>query len=427
MSKALIILFLLQCWSVGNYATDIIFQSRSATALNSVYLYPDSTFAQQYSVFYEEGALFEIVGESELEHEDVNEQQKFKWYQVKTPDQRIGWIFGEGLAVALDDDVVEETLRVYHKRNIRLSSGFENAVMWLASIEGRDNLHQQDFMNPPYQELYLVITNEREKSVHLNLSSLNSNYQTLLRNLRLYDTTGDEIPEIIVQTTSQGGEGKMEERRIEIYGLQAGVLTQLLDERMTLTYADDQPSPALFKQVEVDQQLIRVAYIDYLPCKAYRLGDYDPQKPDRERCLEYVTYMYQWDERGKRFNTLYDESRSPLQANIRVDGVVLREQPTITGKKMGTLAKGESVRVIKHFERKLLENNQLKIVPYLYVQLSDHTLGYVLAEDVDFKEIEHAAVLSSYYQVQPKDKVDWKTTATFLRFIPDNRDYFSGK
>ena len=62
-------------------------------------LYPDSTFFAHSNIFYEEGTLFEVLKETRFEHEDEAQNQKFKWYQVKAPDDKIGWVYGDGLAV----------------------------------------------------------------------------------------------------------------------------------------------------------------------------------------------------------------------------------------------------------------------------------------------------------------------------------------
>lgn len=431
MSKALHILFLFLVWSWSLRATnEIIYTARTATALSGVALFPDSTYEQKSKHSYPEGELFEIIGETSLQHEDDSQNQKFKWYQVKTQDGKIGWVFGDALAVALSEEMVDEELRVYHKRDISLNNGFEKAIIWLAIIEGRDNLHDQDYLNPPYKEFYLVITNERGKSVHLNISGVNAQGRMDLRDLRLYDTTGDDVPEIILQTSSFTANQDLEHRNLEIYSLKAGLLTRVLEERMTLTYQDDLPSPALFKQVEIEEQLVRVAYVDYVPCKNYSVQEpYNEIKAPQERCLEYVTYTHQWDDSARKYRLIYAESRTVIRAKIRQEGTVLRDEPSVIGQRIRQLPRGERVTVIKHFERYAVENNKNKVIPYLYIKLTDGSYGYVLGETVGFSETEHTHVLSSYYQVQPLSKLDWKVENHFLRFIPDNNSqtYFSEK
>ena len=92
---------------------------RPATALNKVILYQDSSFFDHSSVVYEEGALFSILGESRFEHEDAAQNQKFKWYYVRTPDQKKGWIFGDGIAVIQPADEINGISYKYHLKEIQ--------------------------------------------------------------------------------------------------------------------------------------------------------------------------------------------------------------------------------------------------------------------------------------------------------------------
>jgi hypothetical protein len=118
--------------------------TRPATALNKVVLYPDSSFFQHSSTVYEEGELFEVLGETRYEHEDASQNQKFKWYYVRTPDNKEGWVFGDGVAVMQPIDEIKAPLKIYQQKEIDYAGKGEKIIAWIASIEGKDNFHEQD-------------------------------------------------------------------------------------------------------------------------------------------------------------------------------------------------------------------------------------------------------------------------------------------
>ena len=118
-----LIIFIFSCFEAG--ASDLIFNTRVATVLNTVTLYPDSNYFEQSNTYFSEGELLEILEESVLEHEDDAQNQKFKWYKVRSISGTEGWIYGDGLAVMLPDTHVEPALRNYHKKRYGFNNGFE--------------------------------------------------------------------------------------------------------------------------------------------------------------------------------------------------------------------------------------------------------------------------------------------------------------
>ena len=412
-----VLLFL--SFSALSRATDIIYNSRSATSLNKVTLYPDSSFAQHSNIVFGEGVLFEVLGQSREEHEDNTQNQKFKWFRVRTMDGQEGWIYGDGLAVILDDQAVSAALKKYHKRKVQFNNGFENSVMWVASIEGRDNLHKQDYLNPLYNEFYLVITNDREQSVHINFAGASAMGVLELKQMQLQDVTGDDVPELLIQQSSFPIGSDLEYRKFELYSMQAGTLGKIFSESMTLHYEEDLPSPALFKFLEIEEKIIRVEYIDYLFCKDYTL-DYktDQISPGRERCMEYVTYTYRWDERMKMYQLLYSESRSAPQAGIKVASIYLRNIPDQNAPKAALIRNTDRLNLIKHHEKIVVENGQKKIENYFLVRTDSGKLGYLPAELVGFVDTAHAKLLDQYYRLTPLSKILWKSEDSFLKLSP---------
>ena len=394
---------------------------RPAVSLNNVTLYPDSTFTKHSNIILPEGEIFEVLGESYFEHDDAAQNQKFKWYFVRSRHDQEGWIFGDGLAVVMAEENIDVKIRPYHMQSMQFNNGFEDAIMWVAAIEGRDNIYKEDYLNPPYRETYFIVTNDNGNSAYFNLSGFGAHGKTEAREFQLYDATGDGITDFVLQTSSFGVNEAVENRNLEIYSFQSGSLDKIFDERMTLTYGDDVVSPALFKYIEIDKDLIRIAYLDYLPCKAYSLPyPYDELNKRNERCLEYVTYTYQWDEQLKKYGILYAKSKTSPQARPSKNKVKVKNDPSYIGKVIYEINETDQLQVIKHYERYVLDNGRKKIVPYLYVKLPSGNFGYIMADEVYFLNIEHAKLLHEYYQLKPLMKSEWKSDEQFLKIIADN-------
>ncbi len=392
----------------------IVLNSKSATALNTVTLYPDSTFAKHSSISYEEGALFELIEESIEMHEDDAQNQKFKWYKVKANNEKIGWIFGDGLAVIIPDFEVESSLKKFHKEKIDLGSGFKNALMWIASVEGRDNFHTQDYLNPVYSEQYLVITNQMGRSVHINIAGVNARGKNELSNLDFVDLTGDDKSEILLQTTSHSVGSNLSNKNLEIYGMQGGTLAKLLEEHLTLAYEDDIQSPAISKKVELQNNVVRVEYIDYLNCENYQQG-FSTQAISKtmERCMEYVTYTYMWNARKKVFEQLYEETRTSLVGTTKLP-TSLKEHPSYASKNLFFLQPNESLTIIKHFEKAVLQGHTKKVDYYLLVKTQSGKTGYILASEVAVRNCSHATILNQFYTQAPLDKNRWSSNQESL-------------
>ena len=400
--------------------TDIIYNSRSATALNKVNLFSDSTFTAHSNIYYEEGALFEVIGETANEHEDDSQNQKFKWWQVRATDGQEGWIFGDGLAVVLSDEVLDQQLKKFHKRKVQLNNGFENAVLWFAGIEGRDNFHESDFMNPLYNEYYLVITNERNQSVHINYAGMSAMGRNELGQLELLDITGDNIPELLLQTSSFPSDSEREHRNFEIFSMQAGTLGKLMTERMTLNYDSDIPSPALFKNISIEEGVVRVEYIEYLSCDIYSLGrTTDAQNKNAERCMEFVTYTYVWDERKKMLKPIYQENRTTPFAKVNSSNIWIKDAPNEWGNRIVRLSPNDKLEVIKHHEKYALKQGKKVVDIHLLVRTPAGKIGYVSARNVQFILSSHAKLLNQFYSNPPLSKSNWQSTENFIHFPKD--------
>ncbi len=415
MIRLFIILIIWSCVSVTGNASDIIMRNKAGTTLNPVQLFKDSTYEYPTGRSFLAGHLFEIIGETKKEYEDDSQNQKFKWYQVKTPAGETGWLYGDGLAVMVKESSVPAHLKHFHKQKFSFDNGFENSTVWIAAINGRDNFHKQDYLNPPYSEKYLVITNHNNRSAHINIGGINARGTYELTHATLSDATGDGISDFILQISSKMVGKSVENRNLVIHSFQAGSLKKIFEELLNLTYEDDLPSPALYKQVDISEKIIRVAYPDYLDCKNYQQF-YNTQSisQDMERCLEYVTYTFQWNEGLDLYQPIYEISRTPVLAKIKYLGLTLLEKPDIYSRRFKKLNPNADLIIIKHHERKAKTGQQRHLLTYLLVQTPTGEQGYILADKVNFQQMEHASLLEKYYSNPPANKTSWTSSQSFV-------------
>lgn len=420
MQQLLYILFL----AVPILLQGQILPTYPATALNTVTLYPDSSFFEHSSIVYEEGALFEVLGETRYEQEDAAQNQKFKWYLVKTPDHKTGWIFGDGLAVLLPEDEVKSELKKYHQQKLIYANGEETLTTWIASIEGRDNLHEEEHLNPLYKEQYLVLTSPLKKSVHIQLSGYSAMGSNELQQLRFTDINGDGTAEIVLVRNSTDVGNPLENRSLEIYAFQAGSIVKIFEERMTLSYEDNQPSPSLFKVVHVSEKTIRVGFVDYVACRNYSLAlETNEVSKTQERCMEYATYTYVWSETQQSYKLLYEESRTYLEGILNsAKGYALRREPSFLAETVEQLANEAPLVIIKHYEKIIKRKGQKVVVPYLYVKTAAGNYGYLHADKVQFNNQEYAGLLQQFYKNPPLLKENWTSDAAFLFFKQDLKE-----
>lgn len=389
--------------------------SRPGTALNKVILYPDSSFFAHSNIFYEEGTLFEVLKETRFEHEDEAQNQKFKWYQVKAPDDKIGWIYGDGLAVVVPTADILPALSNFHLRKFNFSEELIETTIWIAGIEGKDNFHEDDYLNPLYKEYYLVLTSRLGKSYHIQFAGESAMGQSKLQEFILQDLTADNIPELVFLKSNFDNGNNSENRVLEIYAFQAGSITKVFEEQMDLMYAHKVPSPALFKFIEIDEKTIRVAYVDYLACADYSLM-LTPKELDKanEKCLEYVTYSFVWQEATQTYQSLYEESRTAVEGKLIPEKGFLRSAPTYLSEVVEKLDPATTVKVVQHFEKIITQRGEKKVIPYLYVQSPTGNYGYIHAKDLQLQVGEHAAILNRFYKNPPLNKQDWTIDTNFL-------------
>jgi hypothetical protein len=423
MNFRFLLIFAFVVFASSSKASDLVFKTRVATALNTVTLYPDSSYFEHSDIRFSEGDLFEILGETTLQHLDDAQNQKFKWYKVRSLSGQEGWIFGDGIAVMMEAANIDSKLKPFHKKKISLNNGFEKSVTWIAAIQGRDNLYDNDLLNSTYHEYYVVMTNEHGKSVHMNYESQSVMGREVLNLFQMKDMTNDGVADFLMETKSYSSSSNLENRTLEIFSLQSGYLKKILEERMTLTYDDDLFSPAMFKSVEVSSTSIRVEFVDYIACEKFSLPyKFDKNSETQERCMEFVTYTFAWDNRKKQFIQFYQENRNVLKGIVIRPKIFLKSEPSFLSEKIEQLAPNVPFIIIKHFEKVFIQNGEKKISPYLYVQSTNGNRGYIRGKVVRFLNTEHAEILHDFYQKTPLSKTKLKTEKVFLKIIGDGSE-----
>lgn len=398
--------------------SQIILQKRAAVSVSNLRLYADSSYSKSTDIAFTEGEFFEVIGETVREHFDNWQNQTFKWYKVRSLSGQTGWIFGDNLAVVMPERFVDYALKPFYKKEARFDNGFEKSVVWMAAVDGHDDKHKGTaFLNPSYKEFYLVVTNERGKCSILNYANVNESVKKELQSVHFQDVTDNNIDEIIIETSSNPTGKSLNEHVLEIYSFKAGTLSKIFEERLTLTWEDDLPSPAFSKFVEIEGTTIRIACVDYVVCEKYGLGfPTDSRSKSQERCLEYATCSYVWDKANKVFKVLYKESRTAITA-VPKQSIVLKKAPSASSSALSLIQPTDRIQVIKHFDDVVVEKGIKKVQNWLYVKHPSGALGYVAAHEVVFKNLEYTVLLKNYYEQTPLLKGDWKPEIAFVKVI----------
>lgn len=400
-------------------AVEIILQKKAGVTVSPIRFYADSSFSKVTDITFTEGELFEIIGQTVKEHFDNTQTQTFRWYKVRSMAGQIGWIYGDNLAVVLPTTQIDSTLKPFFKKEVHFDNGFENAVLWAASVEGHDD-HQGHshgkIEHDAYKEMYIVVTNDKGRCLTLNYANANDLGKKVLNQFYLKDVTNSKTDELITETTIFTEGKDAPQRYIEIYSLNSGALTKIFEERLTLSWEEDVPTPAYSKFVEIEGNEIRVAYIDYASCEKSVLSTpYNVKTPkSTERCLEYVTYTLIWSKAENNFIPLYKESRTPVYAYTEGVTTLRKTTSLAPNEKVGSFQADEKLLIIKHFDTFKVEKGVKKVDNWLYVKHPSGVLGYVKAEEVSFKNIEHATLLNAYYKKTPLFKTSWKPTEEFV-------------
>ena len=133
-----------------------------------------------------------------------------------------------------------------------------------------------------------------------------------------------------------------------------------------------------------------------------------------EKCLEYVTYSFVWQEATQTYQPLYEESRTAVEGKLLPEKGFLRSEPTYLSEVVEKLAPESTLKIVQHFEKIITQRGNKKVVPYLYVQSPNGNYGYIHAKDVQLQVGEHATILNHFYKNPPLNKQNWTLDTNFL-------------
>jgi hypothetical protein len=400
----------------ATYALPII-NDKIAVSVSQIILFSDSSYTKQTTTSYAEGEMFEILGSTVKSHFDNDQRQKFKWFRVRTPDRRIGWVFGDGLARPKPDNTIDARFKNIHKKDIVLNNGFEKSVAWIGSLDGSDFIYDVEARNPLYNETYLIITNERRHSVFVHIGGSGSHGKTVPSLLAIQDITGDNIPDILLQRSNFPIHNALEDRTFEIYSMQGGNMVKIFEEPMTLTFEANTPSPALFKHIEADTkaQTIRLEYIDYLQCDKYSLHlPKGEESKALDKCMEAVTCTYIWNRRLRKFTILYDMSRTNPNCTPTMQSIALYEKPNLSATILQKIAQKTDLQAIKHYDFFVQNKQTIQAIPFIFVKTAAGKTGFVMAKEVQFGTVGYPTIVNKFYQNPPISKADWKVEDAFV-------------
>ncbi len=421
--RSLFTIFSIYCTTLSFALTpfEAIRNSRVAVNINPIRFYTDSSFTKPSEMNFPEGELFEIISESRRLHDDNSQNQQFKWYRLQALNGKKGWVFGDNVAIILPETQIAAPFKPYHQQTTHFDNGFEKGIMWAASVEGFDNLYKnRPLLNPPYKEFYWMVTSERGKSVSIHCGGINDQGKKETLSVQFCNLNDSPSDELVLELNSQQTGSSLEQRDLEIYAFQGGSLQKIFEERLTLFFdqtGGNEPAPSAYKCVEMEsspQNMIRIAYVDYVDCKKFTLKmNVDVQIEEgayRERCMEYVTSSYVWDTKIQAFKTFYKETRTALNASIRLPNSVLKIAPSEESKTIRNLPNNDKLLIIKHCEDIALLNGEKIWNHFLYVKHASGDYGYVRARDIGFKNLEQGDLLQQYYRTPPPSKSEWKPT-----------------
>lgn len=420
MPTRILCIFVLSLLQMKSSATifDRIIGQKVAVTLGKVSLHTDTALHTQTNIVLNDGEVLDVIGSSKTLHFDKDENQKFKWYRVRTSKKQEGWVFGDAIALATPKKELDPFLLPFFQQKTSFSIGFEEAIVWFASVEGLEIKGNQYLNNPLYLENYLVITNAYGKSVSLYLSGRGIEGEQILKSLVFQDINDDTIKEIILEKSAFNQGSFIDNRTVEAYAFTTAGLNKVFDESLSLKEDDNLPSPALYKVVEIDNQLIRVSYVDFMDCQNYKQSSLpNAISKTLERCVEYVTYTYGWDIPTAQFKLLYNESRLPL-ISFSKSNYFLYESPSEKAKKTARVLPNAELTIIQTYNEYQQKGDTKTLNVWLYVEDKFGKKGYIPAYQIYLGDSEHAVVLHEYFNNTPAYLGDWKSDEQFL-FIND--------
>jgi hypothetical protein len=386
-------------------------------ALQTQWLYADSSFSKPTEIQLTEGEVFIVKGETSQEFENTDQNQTFKWFKAETLSGKKGFVFGDAVAVTTTLSTAPPVFQTWTQKQVAFTPPFSSAVLFIASVEGHDLAPNKQLFNPEYKEFYLVVANESGYGTSILCGTLNQYGDQLPTRITLKDITQDNSEELIIESQTTVPGQTLKDRNIEIWSFQSKSFQKIFEDKLSLGLGQDLPAPSLYKHIYITPGKIRTAYLDYPTCASSIHRNLSALTDDASRCVQYVTNTLVWDTRSKSFKSLYGESKTSPLANITQFGVALLAAPKNTAARIRPLVKKEKLELIQQIESYVSFGNKQYPDFWWLVRTSNGEYGYVPSYMIQFDgSIELSPLLNKFYNLPPMSLKDWNMTETSVFF-----------
>ncbi len=326
-------------------------------------IFSDSSYTSPSNQYFKAGTLLTVLSETKLEHEDNGQKQLFKWYKVKSNNGKTGWIFGESLLIKEKENFIPQALKSYCYRKFSFNSGFEKSMVWFGSVIGRDNFGSK-MMSNVYEESYLIITNDKGRSVYIPITSSSQFGESTVETFAIQELTGDQTQDFVLQTNIKDLEKNAQQKLVQLYTFQAGTLQKIFEEPLNIAANNSNLKHLIFQK-----ERIQGYYFNH-----------DKKDP------VLFSFTYFWNKRTRQFELLYPASPSIIRAVPNSYGVSLKNSPNAYASSIKTLNKASQLQILKVFNQSYqergrtyqklcaevqTENGQKGFVPFNFLQLLD--------------------------------------------------------
>ncbi|MEZ4950273.1 MAG: hypothetical protein R2784_12915 [Saprospiraceae bacterium] len=392
--KVVVVLFF-PLLAIAEGPTEWIDEEVAGVSINNLTVYSDSSFGGETVAFYKEGAFFKVVKSTRAYYEDDAQKQLFKWYKIETIDHRVGWVYGNDIAIIKKPYAVPNGLKTLYKKEKYFGNEFGTAKVWVASLQGKDILSDKKNLKPEYREDYLVFTNSDYKSAFILISNFNLYGSLELKGVFLKDLTGNGVREIILEKNSKTTGDLKENKALEVYSFIEQNLEKVFEESLNLEMQGRKSSPAGYKLASLQDLAIRIEYVDFNTCRKGSEKISWQMTSTQEYCPVFVTYTYYWNNKEKRFEILYPASEIKLSGRVIFNGSWLKDQPGNYGRSTFPLQYAEVIKIDG-----LVSHSADRKDDWYKVTTETGHFGYVPAKNIMLRETAHASIINAFYNGQ---------------------------
>jgi len=331
---------------LASRSIELILQGKAALVINNTRLYEDSSYLKPTLINLQENELVEWLVSSTLEFPDNAQNQLFKWHKIQTLSGKTGWVFGDELALPTPISRIENKLRPFIHQKKNIGKSFESALIWFASIEGKDIKKGKSYFNPIYKESYIIFSNDIGKSFSLNYSNASESGKSEIMQLWIEDFTKDGSNEIIWEKKYESSNDKLPEKTIEIFSVIAGNLQKIWEENLIATDTNTIAKNKFF----LNNGTIRFIGVSLSKSPSILLSEkYKLSCLPNIKYIESSSYTLKWNPLSKKLDTLYSKTTYTPRAEI-IQLTQLLSNPNFTSNNISILSPPEKCTILESLE-----------------------------------------------------------------------------